>query len=187
MKMQKIIAQFAASLIAISFLVSCQNSIAHQKTETIIAEEYACIPCGYKCDTATYSAPGTCSSCNMKLVKKNTIHFENIAPEAICDYVKTHPSVVLLDVRTTEEFEGKANPNFGTLKNAINLSVQDLPTQMNKLDSLKNKEIIVYCSHSHRSPMATYMLSQNGFANVKNMSGGMSEMKDNDCKELERK
>jgi rhodanese-related sulfurtransferase len=52
---------------------------------------------------------------------------------------------------------------------------------MHQLDSLKDKEIIVYCSHSHRSPMATYMLSQNGFANVKNMSGGMSEMKVNDC------
>jgi len=43
----------------------------------------------------------------------------------------------------------------------------------------------VYCSHSHRSPRASYMLSQNGFKNVTNMLGGMSawkeSVKDKDC------
>jgi rhodanese-related sulfurtransferase len=181
MKTKNTIWLIAISISAFIALVSCQASIAHERTEAIAKEEYACIPCGHKCDTATYNEPGTCKSCNMPLVKKNTIHFEIIAPADVCAYVQAHPAVVLLDVRTQEEFEGKAEPNFGSLKNAINLSVQDLPTQMHQLDSFKNREIIVYCSHSHRSPMATYMLSQNGFANVKNMSGGMSEMAKNEC------
>jgi rhodanese-related sulfurtransferase len=48
---------------------------------------------------------------------------------------------------------------------------------MGELAKYKNKEIIVYCSHSHRSPGASYMLSQNGFKKVTNMQGGMSVWK----------
>jgi len=62
----------------------------------------------------------------MPLIKKTSITFKTIAPSALHNYIKTHPNVVLLDVRTKEEFEGKADPNFGTLKNAINIPVQEL-------------------------------------------------------------
>lgn len=118
----------------------------------------------------------------MELVKQNSIIFKTIEPEEICVYIKSHPNVVLLDVRTKLEFEGKAEPNFGTLKNAINLPIQEFDTNLKSLDSLKNKEIIVFCSHSHRSPRASHLLTQNGFTNVTNMAGGMSVLKDNSCK-----
>ena len=118
----------------------------------------------------------------MALVKKSTIHFKNIQPEEICQYIASHPNAVLLDVRTKEEFEGKANPNFGTLQNAINLPVQELEAKISTLDQYKKREIIVYCSHSHRSPTASYILTQHGFAQVTNMLGGMSVLKDNSCR-----
>ena len=82
----------------------------------------------------------------------------------------------------TKEFTVK----WGT-KNAINIPVQELEKRMNELEKYKDKEIIVYCSHSHRSPRASYMLTQNGFKKVTNMLGGMSVWKDqvkkNDCNE----
>lgn len=99
----------------------------------------------------------------------------------LCQYVTDHPNVVLLDVRTKEEFEGKADPDFGTLKNAINVPVQELEKNISTLAPYKDKEIIVYCSHSHRSPQACYILTQHGFSNVTNMAGGMSVMKDKTC------
>ena len=117
----------------------------------------------------------------MDLVKRSTVHFKTIQPEDLCKYIETHPNVVLLDVRTKEEFEGKAYPNFGTLKNAINVPVQELENQLSTLEPYKEKEIIVYCSHSHRSPRASYILTQHGFSNVTNMAGGMSVMKDRAC------
>jgi len=117
----------------------------------------------------------------MKLVKKSTVHFKTIQPSEICDYIKSHPNIVLLDVRTKEEFEGSSNPNFGSLKNAINLPIQVLEEKITTLDKYKDKEIIVYCSHSHRSPRASYILTQHGFSNVTNLAGGMSEMKDHAC------
>ncbi|MDP4265663.1 MAG: rhodanese-like domain-containing protein, partial [Bacteroidota bacterium] len=146
------------------------------------AEEYVCLPCGQECDNKVYNEPGTCASCNMPLVKKSTVNIKNIQPSEICSYVSKHPHVVLLDVRTKEEFEGKADPDYGTLKNAINIPLRELQGRLSTIDSLKGKEIIVYCSHSHRSPQATYLLMQNGFTNVTNMSGGMSVMNDNSCK-----
>jgi rhodanese-related sulfurtransferase/DNA-directed RNA polymerase subunit RPC12/RpoP len=146
------------------------------------AEQYKCLPCGQACDNTEYNAPGTCPNCHMGLVKKSTIVFKTIAPAEICNYIKKHPAIVLLDVRTKEEFEGKADPDFSALKNAINIPIQELEKKLPTISNLKNKEIIVYCSHSHRSPQASYLLTQNSFTNVTNMSGGMSVMKDNDCK-----
>jgi rhodanese-related sulfurtransferase/DNA-directed RNA polymerase subunit RPC12/RpoP len=144
--------------------------------------EYQCLPCGNDCDKDSFSGPGTCPHCHMQLVKKSTVHFKNVEPDQICKYISAHPNALLLDVRTKEEFEGKSNPDFGTLKNAINLPVQELDKRMSELDKYKDKEIIVYCSHSHRSPMASYMLTQHGFNNVTNMLGGMSVLKDDACK-----
>lgn len=144
---------------------------------------YACIPCGYDCDKESYSKPGICTHCKMELVKKSTIRFKTIQPTAICDYIKKHPGVILLDVRTKEEYEGKADPNFGTLKNAINIPIQELEQKINTLAKYKQKEIIVFCSHSHRSPRASYLLNQKGFNHVTNMAGGMSVMMDKDCKQ----
>jgi rhodanese-related sulfurtransferase/uncharacterized membrane protein YuzA (DUF378 family) len=147
-----------------------------------IAGSYQCTPCGRDCDKKVYPQSGNCSSCNMALVKKNTVAFKNIPASEICDYIKTHSSAVLLDVRTKEEFEGKANPDFGTLKNAINIPIQELEGKLASISKLKNKEILVFCSHSHRSPQASYLLTQAGFTNVTNMLGGMSVVTDNSCK-----
>ena len=155
---------------------------AQQQTSTKNKGQYKCIPCGFDCDKVIYNEAGKCSNCQMVLVKMSTITFKNIQPSEICTYIKKHPATVLLDVRTKEEFEGKATPDFGSLQNAINIPVQELESQLASIRSLKKKEIIVYCSHSHRSPQASYLLSQNGFTKIINMAGGMSVMTDNACK-----
>ncbi len=143
---------------------------------------YQCLPCGQDCDRISYAKPGTCSHCHMALVKSKTVLFREVTPAAVCEYIRSHPATLLLDVRTKEEFEGRADPNFGSLKNAINIPIQELDARMGELDKYKNREILVYCSHSHRSPRASYLLTQNGFAKVVNMSGGMSQLRNGACK-----
>ncbi len=150
------------------------------------AEDFVCMPCGQQCDEKLYRQEGDCSSCNMPLVKKTTIVFNNIAPNDVCNYIAINPGVLLLDVRTKEEFSGIANPDFGRLKNAINIPIKELDKRLSELNAFKEKQVIVYCSHSKRSPRASYLLTQNGFAHVTNMAGGMSEwesVKNNNCKE----
>ena len=145
--------------------------------------EYACTPCGSSCDDVVYSSAGTCSHCNMALVDKSTIRHKNIQPNEMCALDLT--KVVFLDVRTAGEFNGTAAEKFGAIKNAINIPVQELTNRMKELEKYKDKEIVVYCSHSHRSPRASYMLTQKGFSHVTNMLGGMSVWKDqikkNEC------
>lgn len=146
-----------------------------------VNEQYQCMPCGSDCDNTVHDKPGTCTHCNMPLVKKSTINFKEIPATNICKYIEQHPTAILLDVRTKLEFEGKADPNFGTLKNAINIPIQELESRIGELSKYKNKEIVVFCSHSHRSPRASYILTQNG-NKISNMSGGMSVMNNSACR-----
>lgn len=145
-------------------------------------DEYVCLPCGRDCDKRVYDKPGTCPHCGMKRVKNSTVKFGGIEPSQVCNYISRNPNVVLLDVRTKEEFEGRSHPDYGTLKNAINIPIQELDSRLTELAAYKGKEFIVYCSHGQRSSQASYVLMQNGFEKVKNMTGGLRVMKDDACK-----
>jgi rhodanese-related sulfurtransferase/DNA-directed RNA polymerase subunit RPC12/RpoP len=140
---------------------------------------YVCMPCGSSCDKIEYKKPGICSNCDMKLVIKSTVKFNSVEPAKLCNFIlaKGKKDIVLLDVRTNEEFNGTAMEKFGKLAGAINIPVQDLEKRIAELAKYKNKEIVVYCSHSHRSPRASYLLMQNGFTKITNMQFGMSEWK----------
>ena len=142
---------------------------------------YKCLPCGSACDAKTYTSPGTCPHYNMKLVSAGSIKFKAIQPAQMCSYIENNPNAVLLDVRTRKEFEGRSVPEYGTFKNAINIPLQELAEKLPSLAHLKEKEIIVYCSHSQRSPQACYLLTANGFTNITNMDGGLSKLKDKTC------
>ena len=172
--------KFAKTIFIFLLLTLIQNTVSAQVVDKI--KLYSCLPCGLDCNQKIYNNAGNCGICKMKLVKQESIKHSNILPTEICMYLQKYPKTILLDVRTKEEFEGKANPDFGSLKNAINIPLQVLESKLKSISNLKNKEIIVYCSHSHRSPQAAFILTQNGFTKVKNMSGGMSVMEDNKCK-----
>lgn len=150
--------------------------LAMMATSTVSAQQaktlYACLPCGSDCDNQTYTKPGICKHCQMKLVKKSTIQFKNLSQAAVCKAL-SDTNTIALDVRTPAEFNGTETETFGHIKNAYNIPLQQLKQRMGELNGLKYKQIIVYCSHSHRSPQAAWLLSQNGFK-VSNVAGGMS-------------
>jgi rhodanese-related sulfurtransferase len=136
---------------------------------------YVCLPCGSACDSNVLSGPGTCQHCQMQLVKQSSIVFNTVAPANLYQYIitKGRQNIVLLDVRTPAEFNGTAEEKFGRLQQAINIPIQQLKERIAELEKYKDKEIIVYCSHSHRSPQASYLLTQNGFKHVSNLQYGM--------------
>jgi rhodanese-related sulfurtransferase/DNA-directed RNA polymerase subunit RPC12/RpoP len=141
-------------------------------------KEYVCMPCGSTCDNVVHSKPGTCPSCNMKLIEKKALQFENLTTEQFCRRITDNPNVVLLDVRSSSEFNGSAwRGTYGHFKNAININVEELEKRIAELARYKDREVLVYCSHSVRSPRAAMILTENGFKNVKNMAGGVSTLK----------
>ncbi|HEX8060549.1 MAG TPA: rhodanese-like domain-containing protein [Cyclobacteriaceae bacterium] len=147
-------------------------------------KQYVCTPCGQDCDNTIHHKPGSCPACGMALVEKTTVKFKNLTFEEVCERLKANPKAVLLDVRTSEEFEGTSKKHsFGHFRNAININVEELSQRLNEIEKYKDEEVIVYCSHSHRSPRASQMLTSNGFKNVENVRGGVSAIRqsEKDC------
>jgi len=138
---------------------------------------YYCLPCGTECDGKEYSEPGKCPHCNMPLVEKSTMNFVQIKPQKLRWFLSKHPDVVILDVRTKDEFEGKTT-HLGRIKNSINIPIQEMENRWSELLPYKNKPLLVYCSQSHRSPQVAYFLGQKGFNKVVNLQGGLSVLKD---------
>lgn len=71
---------------------------------------------------------------------------------------------VLIDVRTALEFVE------GNIPGSINIPVDELRNRLNEID--KQKNIFIYCQIGLRGYLAQRILTQNGFENVKNISGG---------------
>jgi rhodanese-related sulfurtransferase/DNA-directed RNA polymerase subunit RPC12/RpoP len=158
-----------------ALLIFLMPLIANAQTASSEAK-YVCTPCGNSCDSIAYDSPGSCPTCSMDFVEKSTVNFKNINFAEMCDRIKKNNNILLLDVRTNGEFTGenKEINSFGHIKNAININVSDLESRLSELEPYKNTEIIIYCSHSHRSPRAAYMMTNNGFKNVTNVIGGVS-------------
>ncbi|HEY4797862.1 MAG TPA: FAD-dependent oxidoreductase [Bacteroidia bacterium] len=71
---------------------------------------------------------------------------------------------ILLDVRTKKEFEA------GSIANAINIPLDSIRERMHELD--KSKKIYLFCLAGLRGYFAQRILTQNGFDDVVNLSGG---------------
>ncbi len=141
-------------------------------------EELVCIPCGHPCDSAVVKSGTECQTCRMLLVPKSTVKFTNLSPKEFCARITANPDAVVIDVRSEQEFKGTSGSvrSFGHFKKAINVNVNQLGKNLDELNRHKNQEVLLYCSHSHRSPRAAYYLGMQGFTNVVNMTGGVSKL-----------
>ncbi len=83
--------------------------------------------------------------------------------------LKQNVQLNILDVRETIEFH---TYNVG----GINLPLSMLYEKIDKTGFNKTDEIIVICKAGIRSRTAQAILLQNGYTNVKNLSGGLLAM-----------
>jgi len=87
------------------------------------------------------------------------------SPE-VKEVLKKNKSIVILDVRTPEEFAA------GHLKGAKNIDIKQ-PDAYSKIDKLNTKtSYLVYCRTNHRSGMAVEYMMQKGFKKVYQMMDG---------------
>jgi rhodanese-related sulfurtransferase len=92
---------------------------------------------------------------------------QNITPEEVKERLDKGEQLNLVDVREPHE---RAEFNIGGVHIPLG-QVQMM--QVDELDNLKNEEVIVYCRSGNRSGQAAMILETLGFANTKNLSGGM--------------
>lgn len=72
----------------------------------------------------------------------------------------------LFDVREPDEYEAD---NIG----ATLIPLGELPYRVDELDGLQDEEVIVHCRSGARSARAQQYLEENGFSNVRNVTGGI--------------
>jgi len=94
-----------------------------------------------------------------------------ISPGEVVKKVQGGEDVILLDVRTPEEYEEIH------LEGALLLPVQELSEEtlsgIGLGEGAKDKEIIIYCRSGARSQTAYNIMESLGYTNIKSVAGGM--------------
>ena len=99
------------------------------------------------------------ASCNAQIKTLPVTDFEKML---------TRNDVLLVDVRTPEEFQQQHLPNAIN----INYNSSDFITQIKQLDSTKT--LLLYCKSGNRSNKAAQLLQQEGIINVYELEGGIT-------------
>lgn len=89
---------------------------------------------------------------------------QNISANEFLSLAKTDSEVLLLDVRTVNEY------NNGHIPGAINIPVAELPETLAKLSD-KSQQIVVYCRSGVRAGRAISFLDKQGFENLVHLEG----------------
>ena len=95
-----------------------------------------------------------------------------MSPDITCEEIKQRldkgTTFHFIDVR--EEWEHDEQ-NIG----AKCYPLGELPQKISELSALKNEEVIVHCKTGPRGNRAKKYLTSQGFTNVRNMTGGITE------------
>lgn len=101
----------------------------------------------------------------------STVQNYEIYPGDVVEKIKQGEDIILLDVRTPEEYAEIH------LENSLLLPVQELSQQtLDKIglgQNAKDKEIIIYCRSGARSKTAYDIMNSLGYTNIKSVAGGM--------------
>lgn len=90
--------------------------------------------------------------------------YKNINLKKAIKTINTSTNLILLDVRTAEEYSS------GYIPNSINIDVlsSDFKSKIELLD--KNKEYLIYCRSGNRSTIASSIMATNGFTKIYNLN-----------------
>lgn len=90
--------------------------------------------------------------------------------DASLDFIKQsidqNKNLILIDVRTREEYEG------GHLEKSLNVPLDEID-KVEEMFKDKNEIIYLYCRSGGRSVLAQSILKRSGYKNIKNIPGGI--------------
>jgi uncharacterized membrane protein YdjX (TVP38/TMEM64 family)/rhodanese-related sulfurtransferase len=81
---------------------------------------------------------------------------------------------LVLDVRTADDFVGEQ----GHIEDAVNIPVEDLQQRMDEIGHYLEKPVAIVCRTDKRSAKAALLLTEEGFADVHIVHGGMTKWLD---------
>ena len=83
--------------------------------------------------------------------------YKNISSNELKKLIQNNENILLIDVRSEEEFE-EVN-----IETSINIPLQDLLYNIDELQDHNDKDIVIYCRSGHRSITACNLLAMEGF------------------------
>lgn len=91
-------------------------------------------------------------------------NFNKVSMKEAGQLLQADPSILLLDVRTPDEFRG------GHIPGSVNLAL-DRISQIGQLAPEPNRRIFVYCHSGARSRTACTQLARAGYTDITDMGG----------------
>lgn len=92
--------------------------------------------------------------------------FHEVDPQGAVGLMNREDAV-LVDVREDKEYRE------GHVTGSMHIPLSGLDKNLDRLESLRNKPVILGCRSGHRSSKAAGMLRKQGFEQVYNLKGGM--------------
>lgn len=83
--------------------------------------------------------------------------------------IEKNDELLILDVRSANEFEENR------IYNAVNIPVDELEEEIYELEDYKDRPVLVYCKSGKKSSVACNLMEEEGFSNLYNLRGGISD------------
>jgi len=94
-----------------------------------------------------------------------------ITAEEAYELINNTPTLFIIDVRTSEEY------NQGYIKNAVSIPLSELESRADELPLDLQTPLLVYCQSGYRSVQASQQLTSMNYSQVHNLDGGFSAWK----------
>ncbi|HHC73434.1 MAG TPA: sulfurtransferase [Thiotrichales bacterium] len=90
---------------------------------------------------------------------------------ALKERLDSGEELLILDVRSADDFNGEQ----GHIPGAVNIPLEELPAQLERLSDRLEKPVAIVCRTDRRSAKAAQILARNGFADVHVVKQGMTD------------
>ena len=103
------------------------------------------------------------------------LDYKNIASTEAFHLINDTASIVIIDIRTAQEFKGidsLVQNNIGRLKNAINIPQADFESKFDSYRISNNRPVLLYDQRGINSMDVVYVLRAKGFTRIYNLFEG---------------
>ncbi len=99
--------------------------------------------------------------------------WSEITIDELFDRINSDQPPLMIDIRSPAEFNGTDEfTSYGHIPNARSIPVLELESNLEDLESFKEKEIVTMCPGGGLSLVAVDIMTEAGFKDVKSLTGG---------------
>jgi glyoxylase-like metal-dependent hydrolase (beta-lactamase superfamily II)/rhodanese-related sulfurtransferase len=102
----------------------------------------------------------------------------NVEPDELMMDIPFDENLMIVDVRKPVEYAE------GHLKDALNIPLNDMNDPANMANISEENNVYVHCAGGYRSIIASSLLKRQGIHNIRNVTGGWSEIKEQEKAEI---